>query len=78
VISQPTLAVSDTPPRPVGSAGRTRLGIEPPTAVILVGGVVAVVTQAKEPDEPEHEQADVEDPEADHEDPPFRAHRGGW
>ena len=45
----------------------------------LVGAVViarvgVVVAQAEVPHEPHEEQADVEDPEADHEDPAFRAH----
>ena len=48
------------------------------TAAAGVAPVVArigvVVTQAEEPDEPDHEQAHVEDPEADHEDPALRAH----
>ena len=42
------------------------------TAVVVRVGVV--VTQTEEPDEPEHEQANVEDPESDHEDPTLRAH----
>jgi hypothetical protein len=36
--------------------------------------VVPVVPQAEEPDKPHDQQSDVEDPEADHEDPPLRGH----
>jgi hypothetical protein len=42
------------------------------TAVVARAGVV--VAQPEVPDEPEYEQADVEDSEADHEDPAVRAH----
>src|SRR5688572_14717879 len=40
----------------------------------VITGVRVVLTQAEVPNEPHHEQADVEDPEADHEDPALRAH----
>jgi hypothetical protein len=60
------------------AAGRLRrVDGGPATAVIaaVVTGVgVVVLTHAEEPDEPQHEQADVENPEADHEDPALRTH----
>ncbi len=43
-------------------------------ATFVLGGVLAVIAQAKEPHEPEHEQPQVEDSKADHEDPPLQAH----
>ena len=43
-------------------------------AAIVPAGIVVVVTQPEEPDQPHDQQADVEDPEADHEDPPLGGH----
>jgi hypothetical protein len=51
----------------------TRTGALAPAAVVSMG-VVVVVAQAEEPDQPHDQQSDVEDPEADHEDPPLRGH----
>lgn len=42
--------------------------------VALVTRAGVVVAQPEEPDKPEHEQADVENSEADHEDPALRTH----
>jgi len=42
----------------------------------VVRPVVTVVAEAEEPDQPQHEQADVEDPEADHEHPSLGGHGG--
>ena len=50
-----------------------RLGAFASAAVIAVR-VVPIVPQAEEPDKPHDQQPDVEDPEADHEDPPLRGH----
>jgi hypothetical protein len=41
-----------------------------------VVGVVAVVAQAKEPDQEHGKQADVQNAERDEEDPPLRGHPG--
>jgi hypothetical protein len=37
-------------------------------------GIVIVVAKPEEPDEPHDQQPDVENPEADHEDPSLRGH----
>src|SRR5918992_2416263 len=44
------------------------------SAAVVALGVVVVVAQAEEPDQPDDQQPDVEDPEADHEDPPLGGH----
>src|SRR5687768_5063858 len=44
-------------------------------AAVVAARIVVVVAQAEEPDQPDHEQADVEDAEANHEDPPLGGHR---
>jgi hypothetical protein len=51
----------------------TRLGALASAAAVVMG-VVVVVAQAEEPDQPHDQQPDVEYPEADHEDPPLRGH----
>jgi hypothetical protein len=50
-----------------------RIRIVAPTASVVMG-VVVVVAEAEEPDQPHDQQPDVEHPEADHEDPPLRGH----
>ena len=57
--------------RPVAIRARLRALA---AAAVLPGRVLAVVAQPEEPDQPHHEQADVENPEADHEDPPLGGH----
>ena len=52
---------------------RAWIGAFAPAAVVAVR-VVPVVAQAEEPDQPHDQQSDVEDPKADHEDPPLRGH----
>jgi hypothetical protein len=44
-------------------------------AAVVTAGIVVVVAQPEEPDQPDHEQADVEDAEPNHEDPPLGGHR---
>jgi hypothetical protein len=44
-------------------------------AAVVPAGIVVVVAKPEEPDQPDHEQADVEDAEANHEDPPLGGHR---
>jgi hypothetical protein len=43
-------------------------------AAVVAARVVVVVAQPEEPDQPDDEQAHVEDAEADHEDPPLGGH----
>src|SRR3954451_16286924 len=45
------------------------------SASALVGRLFALIAQAEEPDQPEHEQPHVDYAEAEYEDPPLRAHR---
>jgi hypothetical protein len=44
------------------------------SSAVVAASVVIVVAQAEEPDQPNDQQAHVEDAEADHEDPPLRGH----
>src|SRR5215212_9336880 len=44
-------------------------------STVVPARVIVVIPQAEEPDQPDHEQPDVEDAEADHEDPPLGGHR---
>jgi hypothetical protein len=43
-------------------------------AAVVTARIVIVVTQPEEPDQPDDQQADVEDAESDHEDPPLGGH----
>jgi hypothetical protein len=43
-------------------------------AAVVTAGIVVVVPQPEEPDQPDDQQADVEDAESDHEDPPLGGH----
>jgi hypothetical protein len=52
-------------------AGR---GLRSAAAGAVVLGLVVVVTETEEPHEPHDQQADVENPEADHEDPTLGGH----
>ena len=54
--------------------GQVWLGAALTAASILVGRLVAVVAQPEEPHQPDDEQAHVQQAEANHEDPPLRAH----
>src|SRR5690349_17368145 len=44
-------------------------------AAVVVPVVIVVVAQAEEPHKPHDEGSDVEDSEANHEDPPLQGHR---
>src|SRR5215207_2690122 len=60
---------------PTGTiAARTRSRTLAPAAVVAAR-VIVVVAQPEEPDKPDHQQPDVEDAEANHEDPPLGGHR---
>ena len=59
-------------------SGARQLGLGAAPAAVastLLGRVVLVVAQPEEPDQPDDQQSDVEDSEADHEDPCLRTHR---
>ena len=43
-------------------------------AAVVTPRIVVVVPQPEEPDQPDDQQADVEDAESDHEDPPLGGH----
>ena len=43
-------------------------------SAVFAWGIVVIVAQPEEPDQPHDQQADVEYPEADHEDPSLRGH----
>src|SRR5215211_1102057 len=45
-------------------------------APVVAAGIVAVVAQAEEPDQPHDQEPHVEDAEPDHEDPPLGGHQG--
>src|SRR4051812_3348022 len=55
-----------------GAATRARIVTAAAGAVVVAR--VVVVTQAEEPHEPHDQQADIEDAEADHEDPTLGGH----
>src|SRR4051812_2550442 len=52
---------------------RARIRALAPTAVVAAR-IVVVLAQPEEPDQPDDQQADVEDAEADHEDPALSGH----
>ena len=61
------------PIAPRAVLARAGIGAFAPSAIVATS-VVIVVAQAEEPDQPDDQQAHVEDAEADHEDPPLRGH----
>src|SRR5215204_2536649 len=80
VVANPALAEVPGAQRQLDSAAagavapRTRPRALAPAAVVAAG-VVVVVAEPEEPDQPDDEQPDVEDAEPDHEDPPLGGHR---
>src|SRR5215208_5050939 len=78
VVAQPAVGAQGARPdqaEPAAARGLRRVDGRTATAVVaVIARARVVVTQAEEPDQPEHEQSDVEDSEADHEDPALRAH----
>src|SRR4051794_40455756 len=54
-----------------------RPGIVTAAAGPVVVGRALVVAEPEEPHEPDHEQADIEDAEANHEDPALSGHHRG-
>ena len=44
------------------------------SAAVVAAGIVVVVPQAEEPDQPDDQEPDVEDAEPDHEDPALSGH----
>ena len=71
----PGLGLGQRQPQPARAARRL-LGLVPValSAPEVVPVVVVVVTQAEEPHQPHDKGPDVEDAEANHEDPPLQAH----
>jgi len=71
----PWLGLRERQPQAAGTA-RGLLGLVPValSATEVVPVVVVVVTQAEEPHQPHDKSPDVEDAEANHEDPPLQAH----
>ena len=70
------LPATEREPDPV-AAGAARIGPRSRTvasAAAVVMGVVVVIAQPEEPNQPDDEQPDVEDAESDHEDPPLGGH----
>src|SRR3954447_12135429 len=69
----PGLGVRQRKPQATGAA--RLLGLAPVVvAAPEVLAVVIVVAQPEEPHQPDDERSDVEDAEADHEDPPLQRH----
>ncbi len=62
-------------PAPAGAVRTTARAGSLTAAAVIATGIVVVVAQPEEPDQPDHEQADVEDAKPDHEDPPLGGHR---
>ena len=71
----PGLGLRERQPQAAGAA-RGLLGLVPVAlaAAEVVAVIVVVVTQAEEPHQPHDKGSDVEDSEANHEDPPLQAH----
>jgi hypothetical protein len=70
------LPATERQPDPV-TAGAAPIGPRSRTvtsAAAVVMGVVVVIAQPEEPNQPHDQQADVENPKADHEDPPLGGH----
>jgi hypothetical protein len=77
MVAHPPAALAHPPERdPVAASVRAlaRRGPGAAAARPVVAGGVVVVTQAEEPHEPHDQQADVENAEADHEDPSLGGH----
>src|SRR4051794_16061065 len=60
--------------QPAAAGAAAGIGLVAAAARAVVVARVVVVTQAEEPDEPHDQQADIEDAEADHEDPALGGH----
>src|SRR5215212_8106883 len=59
------------------AAGAVASGARPwalAAAAVVAAGIVVVIAEPEEPDQPDDEQPDVEDAEPDHEDPPLGGH----
>jgi hypothetical protein len=77
VVAQPSPAgARGTEGQPEAAAAGATVGIRlgPTAAWAVVLRRLVVVAEAEEPHEPHDQQADVENPEADHEDPTLGGH----
>jgi hypothetical protein len=68
------LQLAERAPEAAASRTLARARIATAAAGAVVVGRALVVAQAEEPDEPDHEQAHIEDAEANHEDPTLSGH----
>src|SRR5690242_18389317 len=76
VVACTPAALIEATQAPAAAAARSATGarILAATARTVVVGLVVVVAQPEEPHEPHDQQPDIEDAEADHEDPAFGGH----
>src|SRR3954452_23815208 len=72
------LELAQRPPEPAAARALPRGRVVAAAAWAVVVRRIVVVTETKEPDEPHDQQSDIEDAEADHEDPSFGRHLFGW